>query len=114
MYSKGWAFLDNMGLVVTGEGTTIDDTWDCGNCGAMFEEPAEDMLRRDVCPECGSLDVWVRPPDDEPPLSCPKCGSETQWKCLGEFALSGGASAWIFRCMACDFEGGYSGHPDAT
>jgi len=32
--------------------------WGCGNCTSIFDEPGEDRLRRSVCPECGSLEIW--------------------------------------------------------
>ena len=51
---------------------------------------------------------------DDPPLSCPQCGSERQWQCIGEVAQPGGAWHWAYRCMACDFESSYAGHPEAT
>jgi hypothetical protein len=51
---------------------------------------------------------------DDPPLSCPQCGSEGQWSCLGEVIGPGGVSEWQFYCQACHFEGRYAGHPEAT
>lgn len=31
--------------------------YDCADCGVRFEYPAEDGLRRDVCPDCGSINI---------------------------------------------------------
>jgi len=57
----------------------------CGVCGEWFEEPAENGLRQDVCPECGSRYVNEDCPEDyeeceeynaEPPDPdvCMNCG----------------------------------------
>lgn len=35
----------------------------CGDCGLIFETPAEDGLRRDICPHCGSLEITEVDPD---------------------------------------------------
>lgn len=99
----------------------VADGWECRDCGATFNEPAHKWGRDepepyeyDVCPVCGSADVWEESLFDDPPLSCPQCGSEGQWQCIGEVAQPGGAWHWAYHCMACNFESSYAGHPEAT
>jgi hypothetical protein len=47
---------------------------------------------------------------DDPPLSCPRCGSGKQWQCMGDIDRVG----WLFVCSACNFERAYAGDPGAT
>ena len=65
---KRFGFLDNMGMQIDldREETTMCEGWSCGQCGEMFDEPAEDGLCRDICPECGSLEIYELDDAEEP------------------------------------------------
>jgi len=43
----------------------VEIEWECGDCGETFWEPAENGLRQDVCPECGSRNVSEHDPDED-------------------------------------------------
>lgn len=44
----------------------------CGACGIVFDEPVENGLRCDCCPECGCTDIY----EIWRPGRCPNCGSQ--------------------------------------
>ena len=40
------------------------DEYDCGDCGVRFSYPAQDGLCRDVCPDCGSPNIYLVDPSE--------------------------------------------------
>lgn len=38
--------------------------YDCSDCGVRFIYPAQDGLCRDICPDCGSINITEVDPDD--------------------------------------------------
>lgn len=40
------------------------DEYDCGDCGVRFCYPAQDGLLRDICPDCGSTNIFLVDPSE--------------------------------------------------